>query len=35
MPEFEDIEIEVQDADIEVVEQTLVREQPRLRRSET
>ena len=28
MPEFEDIEIEVQDADIEVVEQTLVRERP-------
>jgi hypothetical protein len=27
MPEFEDIEIEVQEADIEVVEQTLVREQ--------
>jgi len=29
MPVFEDIEIEIQDADIEVVEQTLVREQPR------
>jgi hypothetical protein len=29
MPEFEDIEIEIQDADIEIVEQTLVREQPR------
>jgi hypothetical protein len=29
MPDFEDIEIEIQDADIEVVEQTLVREQPR------
>lgn len=28
MPEFEDIEIEIQEADIEVVEQTLVREQP-------
>jgi hypothetical protein len=28
MPEFEDIEIEVQDADIEIVEQTLVRERP-------
>jgi hypothetical protein len=28
MPEFEDIEIEIQDADIEVVEQTLVRERP-------
>jgi hypothetical protein len=26
MPEFEDIEIEIQDADIEIVEQTLVRE---------
>jgi hypothetical protein len=30
MPEFEDIEIEIQEADIEVVEQTLVRERPRL-----
>jgi hypothetical protein len=29
MPDFEDIEIEIQDADIEIVEQTLVREQPR------
>jgi hypothetical protein len=29
MPDFEDIEIEIQDSDIEVVEQTLVREQPR------
>jgi hypothetical protein len=29
MPEFEDIEIEIADADIEVVEQTLVRERPR------
>jgi hypothetical protein len=29
MPVFEDIEIEIQDSDIEVVEQTLVREQPR------
>jgi hypothetical protein len=29
MPEFEDIEIEIQEADIEIVEQTLVREQPR------
>ncbi len=29
MPMFEDIEIEIQDADIEVVEQTLVREQQR------
>ena len=28
MPEFEDIEIEIQDADIEIVEQTLVRERP-------
>jgi hypothetical protein len=28
MPDFEDIEIEIQDSDIEVVEQTLVREQP-------
>lgn len=28
MPVFEDIEIEIQDADIEVVEQTLVREPP-------
>lgn len=35
MPEFEDIEIEIQDADIEIVEQTLVRERPGLRRSET
>jgi hypothetical protein len=35
MPEFEDIEIEIQDADIEVVEQTLVREPPGLRRSES
>ena len=33
MPEFEDIEIEIQDADIEVVEQTLVRERPGSRRS--
>ncbi len=30
MPEFEDIEIEIQDADIEIVEQTLVRERPAL-----
>ncbi len=30
MPVFEDIEIEIQDADIEVVEQTLVRERPRI-----
>ena len=29
MPDFEDLEIEIQDADIEIVEQTLVREQPR------
>ncbi len=29
MPEFEDIEIEIEDADIEIVEQTLVREAPR------
>ena len=29
MPEFEDIEIEILEADIEVVEATLVREQPR------
>jgi hypothetical protein len=28
MPEFEDIEIEIQDADIEIVELTLVRERP-------
>lgn len=28
MPEFEDIEIEIQDADIEIVEQTMVRERP-------
>ena len=28
MPEFEDIVIEIQDADIEIVEQTLVRESP-------
>jgi hypothetical protein len=28
MPEFEDIVIEIQDADIEIVEQTLVRERP-------
>jgi hypothetical protein len=28
MPEFEDIEIEIQDSDIEEVEQTLVRERP-------
>ncbi len=34
MPVFEDIEIEIQDSDIEVVEQTLVREQPRPRRQE-
>ncbi len=33
MPVFEDIEIEIQDADIEVVEQTLVRERPPARRS--
>ncbi len=33
MPVFEDIEIEIQDADIEVVEQTLVRERPPIRRS--
>jgi hypothetical protein len=32
MPIFEDIEIEIEDADIEVVEQTLVREQPRASR---
>lgn len=30
MPDFEDIEIEIEDADIEVVEQTLVRERPKL-----
>ena len=30
MPDFEDIEIEIQDADIEIVEQTLVRERPKL-----
>ena len=30
MPEFEDIEIEIEEADIEVVEQTLVRERARL-----
>jgi hypothetical protein len=30
MPDFEDIVIEIQDADIEVVEQTLVRERPRI-----
>lgn len=30
MPDLEDIVIEIQDADIEVVEQTLVRERPRL-----
>ncbi len=29
MPEFEDIEIEIQESDIEIVEQTLVREQAR------
>ena len=29
MPDFEDIEIEIEEADIEVVEETLVREQPR------
>jgi hypothetical protein len=29
MPDFDDIEIEIVDADIEIVEQTLVREQPR------
>ena len=29
MPNLDDFEIEIQDADIEVVEQTLVREQPR------
>jgi hypothetical protein len=29
LPDWEDLEIEIQDADIEVVEQTLVREQPR------
>lgn len=28
MPDFEDIEIEIQDSDIELVEQTLVRESP-------
>jgi hypothetical protein len=32
MPDFEDIVIEIQDADIEVVEQTLVRERPRAAR---
>jgi len=30
MPDFEDIVIEIQDSDIEVVEQTLVRERPRV-----
>jgi hypothetical protein len=30
MPDFEDIVIEIQDADIEVVEQTLVRDRPRV-----
>jgi hypothetical protein len=30
LPDFEDIVIEIQDADIEVVEQTLVRERPRI-----
>lgn len=30
MPDFEDIVIEIQDADIESVEQTLVRERPRI-----
>ena len=29
LPDFDDIEIEIQDADIEAVEHTLVREQPR------
>jgi hypothetical protein len=29
LPDFEDIEIEIQEADIEVVEQTLVREAPK------
>jgi hypothetical protein len=29
MPDLDDMEIEIQDADIEVVEQTLVRERPR------
>jgi hypothetical protein len=32
LPDFEDLEIEIQDEDIEVVEQTLVRESPRLPR---
>lgn len=30
LPDFDDIVIEIQDADIELVEQTLVRERPRL-----
>ena len=30
LPDFEDLEIEIQDEDIEMVEQTLVREHPRL-----
>ncbi len=33
LPDFADIEIEIQDADIESVEQTMVRERPRLHRS--